>query len=414
MEEEREGLTLGGILHVIFSQKWLALIIAAVLTVGITLTLYFGYNPQVTDYVSTFTVSFPGSEGSNSTYLFLDISNFQFQEIISRDNLYWAKTCNEENFERFEYIDVEAMHLNNDISIIKRGDEQPSYTIRVNSKYFRSRNDATDFIDALAQKPIDYIMSQAIAQDVYLSRFEKAEFYEDKCSLLKKQVEFLKGRLNELSARTAGSLKNDCIGLLTELGFYGEQLNSTIAYMRDGHYVHDADKVQKEYELQKAALEIDLESLTRQLELIFGRIRDGDLTIDIAQATSRVEALAKQIAETEERIYVYDTYYIGQSLNDTDDEFEGKLADLYGQLTDLTKEYEANLKQYCTSSSMIVYDGAIVKEGDLHVIVCLLIGLIVGLVVATIVAYVVGAYKLRKAAGTTQIPPAYTDGNAEK
>lgn len=410
MEEEKTGLTLGGILHIIFSQKWLALIIAVVLTLGITLTLYFGYNPQVTDYVSTFTVSFPGSEGNGST--FLDISNFQFKEIIARENLNSAKASDEE---RFEYLDVEAMHLNNHISIIKSGDEQPSYTIRINSKYFRSRSDATDFIDALAQKPIEYIMSQAIAQDIHLSKYDSTEFYEDKCSLLRKQVEFLKEKLNELALRTAGNLKNDCIGLLTELGFYEKQLDSAIGDMRDKGYVHSAEKVNKEYGSQKTALKVQAETMTRELELIFGRIRENDPTVDLVQASKRVEELAKQIAETEELIRIYDEYYIGKSLSeDTDGAFEGRLSELNEQLKALTDDYEDNLKQYCTASSMIVYDGALYKEGDLHVIVCLLIGLIVGLVVAAIVAYIVGAYKLKKASQKTEDVPPVTNDNAEQ
>ena len=409
MEEERDGLSLGGILHTIFSQKWLALIIAALLTAGITLALYFGYNPQVTDYVSTFTVSFPGSERSD--FIFLDISNFQFREIIALDNLEAAKASDEE---KFEYIDVQSMHLNNNISITKGGEEQPSYTIRINAKYFRSRSDATAFIKALAQKPIDYIMSQAAAQDVFLSGYDSAKFYEDKCSLLKKQVNYLTERLNVLSTLTEEELKRDCGELLTELEFYERQLDSAIGEMRKEHYVHDADEVKNEYELHKFALDNQLKTLTRELELIFGRISESDPAVNLAQASKRIEELAKQIAETEELIRIYDEYYIDKPLSeDTDGTFAGKLTELNERLKSLTDSYEDNLKQYCTKTSSIVYAGALYREGDLNVVVCLLIGLIIGLIVAVIVAYIVGAYKLKKTTETSKETPADINDNTD-
>ena len=59
MEEKSvrgEGTTLGDIFRVIFSQKWLALILAAVLTAVCVVGLYFGYNKSKKYYSVSFEI----------------------------------------------------------------------------------------------------------------------------------------------------------------------------------------------------------------------------------------------------------------------------------------------------------------------------------------------------------------------
>ena len=71
MENEKEegGVTLGYVFRTIFSQKWLALLIAAVITVAGTLGLYFlGKTNEV--YNVSFVTNLPGSQSSASYFEF--------------------------------------------------------------------------------------------------------------------------------------------------------------------------------------------------------------------------------------------------------------------------------------------------------------------------------------------------------
>ena len=62
VEEEKRGITVGEVFRVAFTQKWLILIIAVIITIAGTLGIYFGYNKTKTQYAATFTVNFTDSE----------------------------------------------------------------------------------------------------------------------------------------------------------------------------------------------------------------------------------------------------------------------------------------------------------------------------------------------------------------
>ena len=75
MENEIEnegGITIGQIFRTIFSQKWLALIIAAVITLAGTLGLYFlGKNDET--YSVSFVLQLPNTgEATSSAYTYPD------------------------------------------------------------------------------------------------------------------------------------------------------------------------------------------------------------------------------------------------------------------------------------------------------------------------------------------------------
>ena len=107
MENEKEegGVTLGYVFRTIFSQKWLALLIAAVITVAGTLGLYFlGKTNEV--YNVSFVTNLPGSQSSASYFEFPDGQTQHFTEAVSYENLEKVKESNA----AFGDIDIKKMY----------------------------------------------------------------------------------------------------------------------------------------------------------------------------------------------------------------------------------------------------------------------------------------------------------------
>lgn len=396
MEEDKEGVSIADIFKIIFSEKWLTLVIAVLITVGGTLGLYFGYNAYSTYYVSTFSVSFPGSDESVPVYP--DNTPFNYRDIISRSNL---SEINSD--ERFKSINVIDMYASSALSISRNDRElsadklETTYTIRIKAKYFANQSQAEAFIDELAQTPMRYIKKLAVDQDLYLSDYGNTDFYEDKVELLKNQVDYLNLNLKNLSRLTGGTLKSECLRLITQLSQYTQKLDTAIGEMRKNLYVHDVEKVKENYSSMLISLESRRENKRNELNLLFGKINEGDATVDIMQTSERIETLANEIAELESRITIYKAYTAEGAALKLNPEFSQRLADLNAQLKSVTDSYEGYLAQYYAGSSLVAYEGAIHPEGNLGVIVSILIALIAGVIIAMVVGFVVGYLKLSKA-----------------
>lgn len=394
MEQEKEGLSLGDIFKIIMSQKWLALIITAAITFAGTLGLYFCYNPVVTYYVSTFSVSFPGGEGLNP--VFPDNSPFDYRDIISHFNLVEAKAANE----KFGYLDTGTMYEERDISIVRSGTEvvaeeiEITYTVSVKAKYFNSRSDAADFIDELVQMPVKYLLGIAEEQDAYLPAYNASPFYEDKVEVLNSQVHYLISGQQGLVERT-NSPSN--IQLLSELTRFQIKLKAAIGKLRENLYVHDVDEVKTAYSRQLKVMESELGRKKREADILFGRINSGDSSVDIIQSYERVEELAFEISILEEQQAIYSSYINainrgGYSPGDSQ-QFADELSSLYTELCALTLKYEQSLASYFVNYSYVAYDGALRQDGNMHLLVCLFISFVAGAVAAAIVAYIVGYKK---------------------
>lgn len=409
--EEREGLSLGEIISTIFSQKWLALIIAVIITLGVTFALYFGYNSGVTYYVSTFTVSFPGGDGANPVYP--DNSPFDYREIISRSNLIAAQSSDKE---KFEYVNINKLYDERDISIYRTSNLLVSdqidfsYTVRISAKYFKNRRDASDFIDALVLMPVNYLLSIASEQAGYLINYDTTDFFEDKMALLTSQIDYLISGAQDLVSNTGNSSSN--IQLLNELNRYNIKLKTAIGKMRVMLYVHNIEEVRDVYMGQLPVIESELSQKRTEAEIIFGRLKEDDPTVDLIQSTERIEQLASEISKLEELKSIYSSYLNGNMQESAD--FSSDLVALGNELKELTDKYESYLSAFYKRYSVISYDGALEKDGELNIIVCLLIGLVAGIIIAAVLAFIVGIKKSKNAQTKTEDAPATTSNNAEQ
>lgn len=399
MEEEKNGISISEILKIVFSQKWLALIIAVVITVGGVLGLYLGYNSASTYYASSFSVDFPGSEKAIPVYP--DNTPFNYRDITSRSNLLTVKNLDE----RFSDIDVGAMYDNSDIRIIRNTNKDnastvtdTTYTIRIKAKYFTNYTQAEAFIDALARTPLRYIMGLTVKEEMFLGDYDQTDFYEDKVEHLYEHVEYLNASLVKLSQIAGGDIKNNSLRLISQLNQFTQRLNAAIGEMRSNYYVHNVDEVRLSYSSQLIALESQHAKKLRELELLFGKIQSGDPAVDSVQLTERMKTLAAEIALIEGNISVYSIYLAPDATMVENAEFADRLSGLGSQLGQITASYTQNLESYYSASSLVAYESAIHTEGDLHIIVCMLLSFAVGIIIAVLVAYSVGYIKMKKSA----------------
>ena len=117
IERGEGGITIGEIFRTIFSQKWLALVIAAAITIVGTVGLYF-FGKQKEMYSVSFVLQLPNSgDASSTSYTYPDGESFYFTDLISSENLKAVASR-----EEFQDINVNRMVKKSDISIARTVD----------------------------------------------------------------------------------------------------------------------------------------------------------------------------------------------------------------------------------------------------------------------------------------------------
>ena len=192
MEEEREesGISISEIFRVIFSQKWLVLIITAVIAVAGTLGIYFGMNNSKREFVASFVLNLPGDDKNQAVYTYPDGKQFYYSDLVSVDILKEVKSSDS----AFDDIDVEVMADDGGISISRKENEQKTeiiYTVNVKASYFKNKEVARRFITKLANVPGAHLAEMNIGYDDNISNVEELTSYENVIAALEKQCTYL-------------------------------------------------------------------------------------------------------------------------------------------------------------------------------------------------------------------------------
>ncbi len=394
-EESKEGTSLGEIFSIIFSQKWLALIICAVITLAGTLGLYLGYNRMQAYYTGTFSYMFNNDEPLSPVYP--DDSPFNYYQVVSRKNLDEVKNSDE----AFSSVNTQKMYSNGDISISRSYSEtgvnlkesttsnivDVSYTITVKARYFPNRETAANFIREIAALPARYISALTAKRDVYLSDFADTAFLEDKFSLMSLQSEYLLQELDDLATEMYGhDIGSQAKQLQNKLTIYVGNMENLKEEMRKNKYVHDVDAATAYYTTRVDSLTRERDEKKATWDLLVPAGSSGGINV----YTDEMLELAVNISELDKQIELYETYKTPVL---APKEFTDKLDASYAELTQFTKGLEDALDGYYKylSGRLLVFNGAQAEEhGGMSLVVCIVLSLVIGLVVAAIVAYIVG------------------------
>lgn len=312
MEEELEsrGISIQEIWRVIKKKIWLILLLSLAAALAAVVLFSYWINPRSADYKLEFELIYPDAASQK----YPDGTIFYYQDIISMESLAAAKESNA----RFAELDVSAMGREDLISIAKN-EETGTYTISARQSYFEDRAQATAFLRALAQLPIERVKTKAAALDFSLSKsvFDGVQF-EDKLTLLSDQKAEILARYDVWIAQYSGdyiasgkALKNyrteasvvlgDVIfeELKEELSRYGyvsrELLQVKLAELREEREINDRKLKEIESALEKL----------RPANTTTNDFGDGLAEI-IAELISRNVELDREIAAlTEENVETF-------------------------------------------------------------------------------------------------------------
>lgn len=410
MEEyaEEKGLSLSDIFRTIFSQKWLALIIAAVITVAGTVGMYF-FGKAKAVYSTTFVMQFPGSEESPTTYTFPDGTHFHYSDIISEKNLETAKASSA----AFAELDVKNMRLNGDVSIKRElletaaGSQSyiANYTVTVKAGYFKNDDLARDFIVTLIDGPRKYLADMEIDYGSKLTAAKNALTYDDQLSFMQQQVDEIRSGYSSFIGSYGasfvvgnGKTLSECLANI-DLFLSSNNISNLKAEVLLKHYIKSAealDKYKNDYELKLREYNIKKETLD-SLKNLTGS--DPDNTSSIISGIGEFISLSNSVGQLKQDLEDLDNYIkLGVTDGADYENFASRVALLEAGIKQLTDEYKTVADIVYGKATTISYESAniVAVEGGYGLIMSGLISLVLGLVIAAVTAYIVGYLKSRK------------------
>ena len=422
-EIEEGGITIGQIFRTIFSQKWLALIIAAVITIAGTLGLYF-FGKSIEVYSVSFVLQLPNTgDASSTSYTYPDGESFYFTDLISAENL--KKVASRDGFKS---IDVEKMVKKGDISILRSVDRVDddakdgvydlNYTIKVKAKYFEDDDMARDFIEALAMFPREHISSMDIDYDQSLTTSKSAITYSEQLSLLKEQTVYIQSKYSSLinahgrefvvsGGKTLAQYKDEIDAYIAK-----DLFSALSRRAEEKGYVKSNNDAKLKYESDLYTKTLALQRAKRALEELKElQTSTGSIVHD------EIIALSKEIASLEQEMDILKRYI--DSFDKTDNiapaEFEAEIAKVEAAVTAFTVGIKPVASDVYGRVTKINYlSSKVIKvEGGTGLIMSAAISLVAGIVVAAIAAYIAGWYKLKKTSVQSAGVPGYGEAQLQ-
>lgn len=403
MEEEKDGISVGDIFRIIFSQKWLALIIAAVIAIAGTLALYFGYNYIKEGYSLKFTLVLPEDDLNSVTYQYPDGQPFHYLELISKSTL---NAVVQDGDGKFDDVNVDAIYNNGGISITDNSDNlrftesgeifiiKREYTLNASAKYFKNDDVAREFLTAIANYPRKYLSNLKIDYDGALEQFKVADSYLKQIDYLNQQISFIKQkytRLIELCKKddfvvANGKTLKNCLDDITA---YAESYEfANLSQELKAEWYLKSEHTLESYKLELNQVTEDLEDAKKVLEKMLKTESDTQVN------TEAVRVQAEKVVKLERRQSDLNDF-IEHNNVDTEGVFAKRLDGVYNKVLEHTKTLQTVSVIVYTSSSK-VYVSEYKLNGHMGIVITILISVVAGLIIAAVIAYVVGWVKLKK------------------
>lgn len=406
IENEGSGITLGYIFRTIFSQKWLALILVAVITLAGTLGLYFMGKRGVT-YSVSFVMQLPKSgDASSTSYTYPDGESFYYTDIISSENI--KEVAKRDGFGS---IDVDKMIKNNAISITRNIDKLDetstegvydlNYTVKVKASYFANEDEAREFIEAITGFPREYIANMNINYDQSLTTSKSAITYEEQLDLLRNQTVYIQSKYSEListygsefvvgDGRTLAQCKNEVDAYLTK-----DLFTSLINRAKESKFIKSGTEERLKYESDLYATRLQLQEAEGTLEgLIKIQSSAGSVIYD------KITELNREIArlKIQEEILVEYMKSYDDETKIAPADFEEEIANVEASVAKFTEDINPVASYVYGKVTKVNYlsTKVVEVEGGRGIAKSLIISLVAGLVAAAVIAYIVGWYVDKK------------------
>ncbi len=421
MEEnkrEESSVSLKDIFSVIFSQKWILLIVLIAVTVAGTAGIYFGSNVKDKTYNVSFVLTLPGSDEYSVNYQYPDGTVFRYSDMVSLSTLKKVK----ESSEDFSGVDVDAMAKNGDILISREISEtktgtgnsafESMYTISAKARCFKSFDVARMFMQALAYTP-GYYLSQMKIDYSYITIAENASDYVSTVTVLKQQLDDLLEHYEDLIESYGNNFVVDgektLQSYMRNLSTYIEtnsELDNLITRANIGGYLKDKNCI-SDFQSQLKQAENDLQDAQTTLnKMLSGTASDQPSSLTAIQIQSdlvnqfarKVEYLGNYLANakfedgTDASSQDYIDYSSAKAAYEA--ELSAGIASV-GRFTDELQKVTSTI--YKKSEAVSFTSTNIINVvGGKSIIWSFAVSLVAGLVLSMVIAYAVGAAKLTK------------------
>lgn len=417
MEEEAESVSAGDIFRTIKRKIWYILGATVLFTVAMALIIEFAVNPRVATYSMEFRLVFP-SEGSEA---YPDGSPFFYQDMISTEFLAEAKNSSD----ALSGVNTDKMYKNGDITIEAEKSEENGFTeytgrynISVKSSYFKSGDQAEQFIEAIAGVPVARM--RAMAENVnYASDkdiFESAPF-EERIALLVQERENLlsvydswiavysetyrvggrrlKDYRDSVSALFGGSVRAELESELEFGGYYSGDLDTYAAQLRL-EYDQNSGEIRRIGDLLKGspADAVNSPSLLNGVSSA-GAEQQPDLSQRLAELIRRNTRIAHWIGIVETvkedgTVEVTQDPAKGTLQEESVARFAARLSEEFEKLNAEAEQLTEVISSIYTSGMSVRFDAQkVASSGDVNMIVAALGSFIGGFLIACVVAYAV-------------------------
>ena len=415
MEEETKSLTLKDVVRTIWSQKWVALIVAVLITLAGAVTLFYGYNPSVSSYSMEFSLNLPGDDNSGA-YIYPNGTQFYYADITSIKNLGEVKKSNPDYFSK---IDVDEMaskghiHIRRDITVMVDANENVSsykeirYTISVKASYFANENQAKDFLVKLSNTPADYLSSMNIDYSAYLGMSSEADDYESEIGFLKSQLDVIEEQYDKLIATYGESFVvqtkkeegqeekggKTLLAYAQEVRAYEHKrvLDNLLVRARENSYLKNEANKEK-YRLQAIDLEKEYNKAENTLNKMLSVNSDSSSSTTVVLDANAIKAQADLVSDLKNEKAIIENYRDNGTVNA---DFANDINDAYKKIVEFTSVFSDTSATVYGQATSVVYiqPGIVAEEGGMGLLKIAVLSVVVGVVVALIVAYVAGYYK---------------------
>lgn len=427
--EREEGVSLLSIFKVIFGRKLLLLIVSITSAVILFLVLQFGFNNLKQVYQASFSFSDPNM--INGKYI--DGAGFNYNSLITRENLQSIKDSNE----KYKSINLDSLFENNGISISVEEtyslDEltlrSQIYTLKTNKKYYSSAKQAREFIKDVIEtsKRTNEEKVRNLFYDSNLDAYERATTLDSKLYYLKSQYNYIKNRYKLLKEtyndfvitstnKSLTSYESDFNSAFYLTEYSVDALNSSLinnVYVLD--YDANVDLYQNTYTTYKTmfdANERTIEQLSETLALIIDKIKIN-ATEYVTKESFDLSAYEKQILDATLENVDYKTKILYYSnvlgLLEADDEgyhprasqaeseeFLTKLDAAKEKLEEYTDIFKKVESEVLTANNNVYYsyNNVIIVAGGLNLLYVIIISVALGFIIGCVVNLIVDFKKL--------------------
>lgn len=398
-ERDEDGISLLEFFKVFFGRKILMLIITlSIVVIGVVL-VKFAYNPGKTTYTTSYNYTIIGLDEEE----YIDGSRFDYNSLISLDNLKMVKASNAD----FSNINVEKLYENDDIEISRsivflnepskdvetKIYKEVKYRISVCKKYFKSKKQAVEFSNAVATIPYNKTLEllEKAKYDSYLVGAKTSNSYENQISFLILQEELLQENYKTLIEKygdrtlSTGTKISDYFNTLS-MYLKDNKIENLNALIEENGYVKNYALIETEIINEKKALENEkalnnstIEALTNTIKDLMDEAETHNITsVDVTAYNTVISELTIRNIEIQKALDIIDTKIANK--DQSTEEFDTLINKYQSELEKFTNDFISTQKEVVNNEAAVnVLNNKPVTQGNMKmtyvIVMCLLAGI---------------------------------------